>query len=159
MELNNGWLKKLLGSLVASVILILVLVFIFSGLKRDEKLILENNLKVSLGQCEFKVAVARTAEEQARGLGGIKKLNSDQAMLFPFTEAQIKNFWMKGMLIPIDLVWLKQNEVVGLEENMLPDNGSTIYPAPAPVDLVLEAASGAVKRCEIKVGSKLIQKN
>lgn len=151
--------KKIWWSLAISIIFIVALVLIFSGLKKEQKLNFENDVKVILGQCEFNVVFARTEVEQARGLGGVKKLNSNQAMLFPFTEAQSKTFWMKGMLIPIDLVWLKQNEVVGLEENMLPDNGLTFYSSPAPVDLVLEAATGTVKRCEIKVGLKLIQKN
>lgn len=136
-----------------SIIAIFVLVVSLDGLQKGSTLEIKNEKKINLGKCDFKVTEAVTAEEQTRGLMGIKNLPSDQAMIFPFDKSNRQTFWMKNMLIPIDLIWLNDKKVIGLVEKMLPDNGERVYQSPAPANLVVEAAAGAVKRCEIEINS------
>jgi len=149
--MDKEWQPKLFWSLAMSVIVVFILVVAFGGLKRVAIPEIKIEKKVFLGQCEFKVTLAQTTQEQARGLMDIKNLASDQALVFPFDKSDIKTFWMKNMLIPIDLIWLNESKVIGWEENMLPDNGERIYQSPSPANLVVEAAAGAVKRCKIEL--------
>src|SRR5687768_16305667 len=53
----------------------------------------------------FIVEVARTPEEQARGLMEPQSLAPDRGMLFPYATPQPVAFWMKNALIPLDMIF------------------------------------------------------
>ncbi|MCZ7625774.1 MAG: DUF192 domain-containing protein [Candidatus Methylomirabilis sp.] len=57
------------------------------------------------------VEVARTRREQAKGLAGRSSLPKGEGMLFPFDAAEHRTFWMKGMLIPLDIVWIREGRL------------------------------------------------
>ncbi|HLC49502.1 MAG TPA: DUF192 domain-containing protein, partial [Candidatus Andersenbacteria bacterium] len=94
------------------------------------------------------VALAKKPEQQSKGLGGCTYIPKNAGMLFQFPDAQTQTFWMKDMLIPIDVIWLKDNQVVGIEKNVpnmpldTPDTQLPRYTSPVPVDAVLEVGSG-----------------
>src|SRR3546814_8458846 len=50
---------------------------------------------------KFDVEVARTPEEQAKGLMFRKELPAKGGMLFPFDPPQVASFWMKNTVIPL----------------------------------------------------------
>lgn len=110
---------------------------------------------VRVGSQAFEVEVASTLQEQQQGLGGRSELAEDRGMLFPYDPPQERTFWMKGMLIPIDLLWIRDGLVVGIEEQMSPDGGSKHYSSPGPVDYVLELRTGSVEQFDITVGNSL----
>ncbi|MBI2009842.1 MAG: DUF192 domain-containing protein [Candidatus Chisholmbacteria bacterium] len=105
------------------------------------------------------VAVAQTDRERQRGLGGVRWLPDMLGMLFVFSEPSYHSFWMKGMRIPLDFVWLRDGRVVDLNENVYPETAEekrwTIYKPMLPADMVLEVAAGWVKRRNLKVGDRL----
>lgn len=107
------------------------------------------------------IALATTPEKQARGLGGCKAISNNAGMYFPFTEAQERTFWMKDMLIPIDIIWIKEGIVVGMERNVpnLPlntlDSELPRYTSPGAVDAVLEVGGGKAGQYGIQEGSAL----
>ena len=94
------------------------------------------------------LAMMETQEKQARGLGGCGYIPKKSGMYFPFNPPQATVFWMKDMLIPIDIIWIKNGVVVGVEHNVLnetkdtPDSSLKTYPSPGEVDAVLEVAAG-----------------
>ena len=55
----------------------------------------------------FTVEVARTPDEQARGLMYRQKLGPSEGMLFPFNPPRPASFWMKNTLIPLDLLFIR----------------------------------------------------
>lgn len=99
------------------------------------------------------VDVARTAREQAMGLGGRSSLPKDGGMLFPFDAAKRRTFWMKGMLIPLDILWIRDGKIVAIDANVPPPRS---HGTPAIVshvaDLVLEVPGGFVRETGISVG-------
>lgn len=117
--------------------------------------------EIVIGQKKLSLALAITPAEQARGLSGCPEIPPDSGMLFPYTPAQQASFWMKDMLIPIDIIWIHQGKVVGIEHAVPPPRPSTpdanlaIYTPREPVDNVLEIKSGGAKEYGIQEGSQV----
>jgi hypothetical protein len=105
------------------------------------------------GLVTITVEVVRTAQEQARGLGGRSSLPKGGGMLFPFDAAKPRVFWMKGMLIPIDILWIREGKLVAIDANVAPPR---LHEAPAVVsqvaDMVLEVPAGFAQEMGVKVG-------
>lgn len=101
--------------------------------------------------------LAVTAEERARGLMGRPSLDNDEGMLFIFPGETSPGFWMQGMLISVDLIWIDSRlNVVGVTANVPPHSGSgspPLYHPPKPVLYVLEVAAGVAGQLGIVPGS------
>ncbi|MDE2485708.1 MAG: DUF192 domain-containing protein [candidate division NC10 bacterium] len=105
------------------------------------------------GRVTITVEVARTAQEQAKGLGGRSSLPKSAGMLFPFDAAERRTFWMKGMLIPLDILWIRAGTIVAIDADVAPPRS---HEAPAVVshvaDLVLEVPAGFAHEMRISAG-------
>ncbi len=133
------------------VILIIFLVLIF--VVRSESASVAK--KISIGDRVFKVEVANELVTLTQGLSGKGSLAVDEGMLFIFSDKKIRNFWMKDMNFPIDLIWLDDNIVVGWQENMaIPEVGTKLkkYPSPQPVNRVLEIPANSISTMDIQKG-------
>lgn len=108
------------------------------------------------GRVTIAVEVARTPQEQARGLGGRSSLQKGSGMLFPFDAAGPRAIWMKGMLIPLDILWIREGRIVAIEADVAPPHS---HEAPALfshlADLVLEVPAGFVEEMGIRVGQSV----
>jgi len=91
------------------------------------------------GRVTIAVEVARTAQEQARGLGGRSSLPRGGGMLFLFDAVERRTFWMKGMLIPLDILWIREGKVVAIDANVAPPRSRE---APAKLPQRLQRAVG-----------------
>lgn len=84
-------------------------------------------------------------------------MDNDQGMLFIFPGETSPPFWMLGMLIPLDIVWIDSGlNVVGVTANVPPHSGSgspTLYLPPQPVRYVLEVGAGIAHELGIGPGS------
>ena len=64
---------------------------------------------------QVRLDIARTREEQSRGLGYRDSLAWDRGMLFPYDDQpDFHSFWMKGMRFDIDIVWIRKGRVVDI---------------------------------------------
>jgi len=114
-------------------------------------------IKVVVGENLVIAEVVATDAKKSIGLGGRKRLTENTGMLFVFDSYGIYPFWNKNMLFPIDIIWIKDDKVVGVHENML-DFAS--YPdfvvSPGKeVNFVLEVEAGFVKERGIKAGDEV----
>jgi uncharacterized membrane protein (UPF0127 family) len=62
----------------------------------------------------FDVEVARTPEEQARGLMFRKSLAANAGMVFPMAPPRTASFWMKDTVIPLDMIFVRTDGTVAL---------------------------------------------
>jgi uncharacterized protein len=103
----------------------------------------------------FVVEVARTPEQQARGLMYRESLAPDRGMIFPYEPAQPVSFWMKNTLIPLDMVFIRPDGTIArIAENTVP---LSLEPVPSlePVSTVLEIAGGRARELGIKEGDRV----
>jgi hypothetical protein len=103
----------------------------------------------------FTVEMARTPEEQSRGLMFRQSLGDDRGMLFPYEPPQQASFWMKNTLIPLDMVFVRADGTIGrIAENTVP---MSLDPVPSidPVSAVLEIRGGRAAELGLKEGDKV----
>ena len=104
--------------------------------------------------CRFRVELAITPEEHSRGLMFRKYLDSNAGMLFIFDDDDIRFFWMKDTLIPLDIIFINSRlEVVDIHRFAKPMDEMTII-SRSPVRYVLEINGGKADYCGIKKGVK-----
>lgn len=100
------------------------------------------------------VELARTPEEQARGLMYRRSLPPDGGMLFLFDRAEPRRFWMRNTYIPLDMIFLDaQRVVVGIEENTVPLDETGRGPD-QPAQYVVEVAGGYARSHGIGLGAR-----
>jgi len=115
--------------------------------------------RLGVGRTSINVALATTPSEQARGLMDCRSLPADSGMFFIFPQPQQTPFWMKNMLIPLDIIWIKNSQVLAIMESLPPAEAESqppLYFPHAPYDSVLELPAGVAKRQSIKVGDSII---
>jgi uncharacterized membrane protein (UPF0127 family) len=106
------------------------------------------------GKHKFVVEVARTPEEQERGLMFRRELAPDRGMIFPYDPPVNAAFWMKNTLIPLDMVFVRADGTIARIATAQPLD-ETPVPAGEPVALVLEIAGGRAQQLDVKAGDKV----
>ena len=103
----------------------------------------------------LKIALAQTPATWQKGLMKIKKMESNQGMLFIFPKEKHRIFWMKDTYIALDLIFLNKNlEIIGIVENNQPMSEENIK-IDKKSKYILEVNAGFVKKHKIVIGEKL----
>ncbi len=120
------------------------------------------NTIVRINDIDISVSLAKSQEEREKGLSGVSSLGTNSGMLFVFEDSQkAPTFWMKDTLIPLDIIWIKDDQIIRIDKNVpvpdknTPDNKLPTYSAGSPVDYVLEVNAGFSDTNSIKVGDKV----
>jgi uncharacterized protein len=112
--------------------------------------------KGDFGGVQIAIEYAQTPEEREQGLSGRSEVPDNYGMLFVFEEPGEYAFWMKDMLIPIDIFWLDaEYRVISIKENALPEKYPESYSPRAPALYVLETRAGFAAEHAITVGTTL----
>ncbi|MBI4435093.1 DUF192 domain-containing protein, partial [Candidatus Uhrbacteria bacterium] len=67
------------------------------------------------------VDIADDMFEREKGLSGRESLEADEGLLFLHDELEYQRYWMKDMLIPIDILWIDGERVVGFVQDAQPE--------------------------------------
>ena len=122
-------------------------------------------IRARINNALLNIELADDDNEKNIGLGGRRSLASDSGMLFVYDKEGIYRYWMKGMLIPIDIIWIKDGEIVDITTNVPPPNPGTldselkIYQPRASINRVLETNAGFVDTNQIQIGDKIHLEN
>ncbi|HUP14587.1 MAG TPA: DUF192 domain-containing protein [Acidimicrobiia bacterium] len=101
---------------------------------------------VNVGGQALLVAIADDPGERAQGLMGVEELGDLDGMLFVFSQEALGGFWMKGTLIPLDIVFFDDDRTFVDMLSMVPctaDPCPSYVPA-APYSWALETPVGAL---------------
>jgi uncharacterized membrane protein (UPF0127 family) len=104
--------------------------------------------------------VANNETEKTEGLMNVTELGKHEGMLFNYTEEDLRAFWMKNTLIPLDIIFLNENrEVINVETAYPEPNTSEQelkrYRSEEPAKYVIEVKAGFTENKSIKKGTEI----
>lgn len=114
-------------------------------------------LSVSQGNMRhvFRVEVARSPAEQARGLMHRVQMGPDEGMIFPMDPPRPASFWMRNTVLALDIIFVgTDGRVINIAANAVPYD-ETPLPSAAPVKGVLELNAGRAAALGIEPGAKV----
>ena len=108
-------------------------------------------MKITINNKIYNVKVAKTPEEKSKGLQGITELPDDEGMLFDFSDnPQEISMWMKDTLIPLDIIFINEDQEVILVEQGEPNSTQYITCEETAYVLELNINSGVKEGDEIE---------
>lgn len=103
----------------------------------------------------FRVELARTPQEQAKGLMFRTQLGPDEGMIFPFEPARGASFWMRNTVIPLDLIFVGvDGRISNIAANAIPYDESPLSSV-GIAKAVLELPGGRAAELGIVPGDKV----
>lgn len=110
------------------------------------------------------VEVAMSDSQRQKGLSGRAVLPDDRGMLFVFPDSRVREFWMHGCLISLDIAYIdSQGTIVSTstmyKEPGVPDARLKIYSSVKPAQYALELPAGALDRSGVKEGDHVTFRN
>lgn len=107
------------------------------------------------GRHRFRVEIAETPAQQARGLMFRAEVAPGAGMLFDYGEPRPVTMWMKNTLVPLDMLFIDADgAVVRIERWTAPLSLDPISSG-APVAAVLELRGGAADRLGLAAGDRV----
>ena len=89
----------------------------------------------------FNIEVSR---DQYKGLGGRAYIPPGTGMMFHFPDPHNTEIWMKGMLVPLDIIFLDRHmQITAIYRNIQPGN-TRIFTAKIPSFYVIELPGGSI---------------
>lgn len=137
-----------------------------SNLVKENKDIVETeeatkNLEIDIGDgkiVNLMVEIADTQEERELGLSHRTFLGDYEGMYFIFEQNTNSSFWMKDMLIPLDMIFIDEGGfIVDIKENIQPCTNScpSIFSG-TTYRYVLEVNSGFCATNDVKIGNSIL---
>ena len=111
-------------------------------------------IKSATGTHRFIAEVARSPEEQQRGMMFRESVAPDRGMIFPYDPPQDTAFWMENTLIPLDMIFIRADGTIARIATATPLS-QELVPSGEPVAAVLEIAGGRSAQLGIKAGDKV----
>lgn len=155
-------MKRFLIQFILLIIVILGATYLYKGNPASFPFVPQKQklTAVNVGSTKINVEIADTKEKRSRGLGGRQSLATDSGMLFIFEGLDRRQFWMKNVSFPLDLIWIAKDKIVDITKSIPPqmeaeDKDLTIYQSNEPVDKVLEVNGGFAGANNIRVGDPI----
>ncbi|MFH1971764.1 MAG: DUF192 domain-containing protein [Patescibacteria group bacterium] len=157
-------MKQILLPLIGTMIfVILVGLFVSNPGKYIKNQSSKNEQKIiKIKDTEISVDVSDTSEKRSKGLSGRDSLNEKEGMFFVFDKNdEIPTFWMKDMIIPIDIIWINDGKIIQIDKNIQAPEKDTLdsklvrYSPKESVDYVLEVNSGFSDKYAFSIGDRV----
>jgi len=125
------------------------------GIDASQASLLPLTIRTTDKTLQFKVEVARTAEEQERGLMFRTSLPEDGGMIFPMDPPRMASFWMKNTVIPLDMVFIRADGTIArIASDTVPYSLDPVTSG-EPVAAVLELSGGKAAAMGIVEGDRV----
>lgn len=113
---------------------------------------------VQLHGHRFSTEIVADEASRERGLMMRTELPADHSMLFVFPDVELRWFWMKNTLIPLDILYFDASrKLVSMQLDVPPCKADPCpsYPSDAPARYVLELKAGTARSIGAQVGDEL----
>lgn len=110
---------------------------------------------VEIGSERYKLYIANDETKRTQGLSGVTSMNNFEGMAFVMDQAAQHGFWMKDMYMPLDFVYVENDVVVDIIEDVTPETfPETIIPS-QPASVVIELTSDQIEKNGLQIGDAL----
>ena len=149
-------MKIKINNIFLILLLLLNICKIFAQTNQDfypQYLPIENKFCPNKINCIY-LEVARSLQEQKKGLMFRPRLNDDHGMLFILDNQRKISIWMRNTLIPLDLIFISNSKIVNLYKNVPPCPFSECkeYQSITSVDSIIELNAGTIDKHNISLG-------
>jgi hypothetical protein len=103
----------------------------------------------------FRVELAATPDQQARGLMFRPALADDAGMIFPMDPPRPASFWMRNTMIPLDIIFIgPDRRITNIAANTTPFSDASIH-SQGSVSAVLELRAGKAAALGLAPGHRV----
>jgi hypothetical protein len=112
---------------------------------------------VIMGNEKIELEVTKTPEQQELGLMYRQSLDKNRGMLFTFSPPRKVGFWMKNVIIPLDMVFIQNGKIKAIANNVPPCSVDPcpVYAPETLVDTVIELKNGRAKELGLKIDDSI----
>lgn len=107
-------------------------------------------MKIYIKDLELPLTILRKKSELEKGMKGKTSING--CYLFMLQDDDTHSFWMKDCLIPLDIIFCDNNQIVKIFHNCPPCGEESCKQYSHSGNLVLEVAGGTCNQNGISVG-------
>jgi len=135
-------------------ILLLIIIFLtYLIILQKNKTLSTVNIKIATQNYSFEIA--RSILEKSQGLSHRSSLCQNCGMIFVFDQQDYYPFWMKDTKIPLDMIWLDQNNKIVTITTASPQDGQKTFINDKPAKYVIELNAGITQRLDLKIGDTI----
>ena len=151
-------MAKKLAKISVKILLVFLLVFLANCSKISEENRKEIFIDNGKNLIKIDAEIADDKDELEKGLMFREKLEKNSGMLFIFKNEKYHAFWMKNMLIPLDMIFIDNNlKIVDIKyADPCRKNPCAIYTSSKPAEYVLEVNAGFTAENSVNVDDRLI---
>lgn len=103
----------------------------------------------------FRVELAKSREEQAKGLMFRTEMGANEGMIFPTDPPRPSSFWMKNTVLPLDIIFIgTDRRILNIAANTVPYSETPVMSAGVTAG-VLELNAGRAAELGIGPGDKV----
>jgi len=115
--------------------------------------VLSNNGQITIRGNTWNVEIANDSKARIAGLSNRQTLYNKRGMLFAYDDMNFNSFWMKDMLIPIDMIFFDDNwKIVLIESNIQPDTFPRTFGSKIKSKYILEINALEAKTYSLEIG-------
>ena len=107
------------------------------------------------GPAQFRVEIAADPASQERGLMFRKSMALNAGMLFDFHTPQMTNFWMTNTILPLDMLFVRQDGTISTITADAKPYSLDIISSLEPVRAVIELRAGRAYYLGIEPGDRV----
>jgi uncharacterized protein len=147
--------KRITIFLIVLVVLLFCAILVAHSISGKKEQLTFANQYLIINNTKINLSIADTPAKQIQGLSNQQSLDKNAGMLFIFPDKQIRNFWMKDMNFPLDIIWIADDKIEKIDSD-LPAEGDQpkkMYSSVLPIDRVLEVNAGFCKKNKIYVSN------
>jgi uncharacterized membrane protein (UPF0127 family) len=112
------------------------------------------SIETAKGTLHYMVEVARTGDQQERGLMFRTSLPAQGGMIFPMVPNRVATFWMKNTLIQLDMIFIRADGTIARIATAEPET-LDVVDSREPVAAVLELIGGEAAKVGIAEGDRV----